>query len=92
MLLVSRPVKPQNALELKCPSVIAFLFFIYFLFKYDLDRNTICPKFDPTGVQTHDLQIIGSTFHVPGTLALTTELSRTSVHLALCLLVVISQS
>ena len=35
-------------------------------------------KFDLTGVQTHDLQIIDSTFHVPDALALTTEPSGTS--------------
>ena len=29
----------------------------YFWFKYDLDRSTTHPKFDPTGVRTHDLQI-----------------------------------
>ena len=42
--------------------------------KYDLytDRSTTYPKFDPTGVQTHD--IMDSTFsHVIETLGLTTE-------------------
>ena len=31
---------------------------LYFWIKYDLDRRTTHPKFDPTGVQTHDLQIM----------------------------------
>ena len=31
------------------------------------------PKFDPTRVQTHNLQIMDSTFYVPESLALTTE-------------------
>ena len=35
--------------------------------KYDLDRSTTLPKFDPTRVRTHD-----STFHVTETPALTT--------------------
>ena len=41
---------------------------IYFLFKYELDRNTTHPKFDPTRVWTHDLEIMGKTFHVHDTL------------------------
>ena len=40
-----------------------------FGFKYDLDISTKHPKFDPAGVQTNDLQIMDSTFHVPETLA-----------------------
>ena len=37
----------------------------YFGFKYNLDRSTAHLKFDPTGIQTHDLQIMDSPFHVP---------------------------
>ena len=36
--------------------------YLYFWFEYDLDRNNIHLKFNPTEVRTHDLQIIGSTF------------------------------
>ena len=31
------------------------------------------PKFDPTGIRTHGVQIMDSTFHVPETLAFTDE-------------------
>ena len=31
-------------------------------FKSDLDRSTKHPKFDPTGVQTHDLWIMAEHF------------------------------
>ena len=40
---------------------------------FALDRSTIHPKFNRTGNQTHDLQIIDTTFHVPEMLILTTE-------------------
>ena len=43
--------------------------------KYKLDISTMHPKFKPTRVQTHDLQIMDSTFQVPEKLILTTELS-----------------
>ena len=33
--------------------------------KYDLDRSCTHPKFEPTGVQTQDIQIMDSTFYVP---------------------------
>ena len=49
----------------------------YLRFKYDLDKSTTHPKFNLTGVWTHDLQIMDSIFHVLGMLALTTEPSRT---------------
>ena len=32
--------------------------FNVFWLKYDLDTSTTCLKFDPTGVQTYDLQIM----------------------------------
>ena len=51
---------------------------IYLWFKYDLDRSTLHPKFESTGVRAHDLQIIDTTFHVPQTLVLTAEPSGTS--------------
>ena len=35
--------------------------------QYDLDRSIIHPKFDPTGIRTHDLQIMNNAFHVPDT-------------------------
>ena len=46
---------------------------LYFLFKYDLDnsRSTTNPKFDLTGVRTHDLQIMDRTFHVSEMLVFT---------------------
>ena len=37
----------------------------YFWFKYNLDTSITHPKFGLTGIQTHDLQIMNSTFHVP---------------------------
>ena len=37
-------------------------------------ETVLCtPKFDLTGVRTHDLQLIDSTFHIPETLTLTTH-------------------
>ena len=36
-----------------------------FLVVYDIDRSTTHPKFDPTRVRTHDLQIVNITFHIP---------------------------
>ena len=41
-------------------------------FEYDLGKSTtyMYPKFDLKRVQTHDLQIINSTFHVHETLVL----------------------
>ena len=42
----------------------------YIWLKYDLDRYTADPKFDLTGVQAHDVQIMNSTFYVPETLIL----------------------
>ena len=51
----------------------------YIWLKFDLHRSNMNRKFDPTfGVQTHDLHIIDSTFHVPEILALMTEPSETS--------------
>ena len=47
---------------------------IYFWLTYDLNKYVTHPKFDFTEVQTHDLQIMDSTFHVPEMLALTNEL------------------
>ena len=40
----------------------------YFGLKYNVDRSTTHPKLSPTGVQTHDLQIMNNPFHVPETL------------------------
>ena len=45
------------------------------LFKHDLEKY-YSPKFDPSGVQTHDLQIMDSVFHVLEVLVLITELSE----------------
>ena len=42
-------------------------------FKYNLDKSTMHPKFDLTGVRTHDLWFINSSLHVPERLNLTTE-------------------
>ena len=43
----------------------------HFWLKYNLDRSTTHPKFDlMTRVQTHDLKITNSTFHIPETLLL----------------------
>ena len=36
-------------------------YFEYFWFAYDLDKSTTPPKFDPTGVQTHDFQFMANT-------------------------------
>ena len=38
----------------------------YIWYKYDLDKSTAHPKFNPIGVRACGLQIIDSTFHVPG--------------------------
>ena len=46
---------------------------------YDFDRSIRHPKFDPTGVRTHDLQIINSNFHVLETPIVTTRLPGTKV-------------
>ena len=37
-----------------------------------LRQNMMRPKFDPNGVQTHNLQIMDRKFHVPEMFALTT--------------------
>ena len=37
------------------------------------------PKFNLIGIRTHDLKTMDSTFHVPETLALTTEPPGTSI-------------
>ena len=50
----------------------------------DFARRTKYLKFDPTGVWTHDLWIMNSTFHVPEMLVLTTEPSEIFTHLILC--------
>ena len=52
------------------------LVILYVGLKFDLDRITTHPKFNPTRVQTYDIQIMETTFHVPETLALTTEPSE----------------
>ena len=51
---------------------------VYIFEQVDLDRSTMHLKLDLAGVQTHDLQIIDSTFHVPEMLVLTTESSGNS--------------
>ena len=38
--------------------IIVMYGILYLWFKYELDRSTMHLKFDPTGVQTHDLQIM----------------------------------
>ena len=48
-----------------------------FLLKFNFDERTKHPKFDLTGVRTHDLQIMNSIFHIPETLVLFTDPSRT---------------
>ena len=50
------------------------------LVKNDLDRHTMRPKFDLTGVRMHDLQITTSPFHVPETPILTTMTSGIYTH------------
>ena len=47
------------------------------LVQVDFDRSATHPKFDPTRVQTHNIQIMESTFHVHEVLALTTKPSGT---------------
>ena len=37
---------------------VLYCLLLYVLIKYDLDRSTMHPKFDPIGIRTHDLQII----------------------------------
>ena len=44
-----------------------------------LRQKNHTPQVGPTGVQTHDLKIMDSTFHVPEVLILTTEPSGTSL-------------
>ena len=34
---------------------------LYYQLKYELNRSTAQPKFDPSGIQTNDLQIMDST-------------------------------
>ena len=46
-----------------------------FWFKSDPDKWTTHPKFNPTGVWAHDIQIMDSTFHVHQMLVLTTKSS-----------------
>ena len=58
-------------------SILADSIHFFFCFKYDLDSSTMLPKFNPTGDQTHDLQIMDGTFHAPENLVLTTEPSGT---------------
>ena len=51
--------------------------FISFI-QVHLDTSTMYLKFDSTGVQTHDIQIVDSTFHAPEIFVLTTEPSETA--------------
>ena len=54
-------------------------------FKYNLPEIPCTTKCNPTGVWTHDLNIIGSTFHVPEMIVWTTEPSGTSwLGMAVC--------
>ena len=53
--------------------------YAYFCSKYDLDRS-MYPKFDSTGVWTHDLQIMDNTFYVPEMPVLTIEPSGTCIY------------
>ena len=48
----------------------------HFWLKYDRQKY-YTPKFNLTGVQTHDLQIMDSTLHIPETPVVITEPSRT---------------
>ena len=59
---------------------------MYFVVKYDLEvlltPNLTQPfqvNFKETGVWTYDLEVMGSTFHAPETLTLTTEPSRPAI-------------
>ena len=36
---------------------------LYYWFKFDLDRSTMHPKFEPTGIRIHDLQIMDISCH-----------------------------
>ena len=58
-----------------------FVIYVYFFcFKYDLDKSNTHPKIDPTGVQTHDLQILRVYyFHVSEAPVLTTPPSGTAL-------------
>ena len=38
--------------------VIVMYGILYFWFKYALDRSTMHPKFNPTGIRSRDLQIM----------------------------------
>ena len=62
-----------NAEKLTCNFYVYALSAGYFSFTYDLDRCTMHPKFDPTRVRNHDLQIMDKTCHVPKMLVLITE-------------------
>ena len=74
----------HHELQLMCITsayVLSFtqLINLYFWIKYYLDRSTMHPKLDPTGVRTHDHRIITvRTFHVTEMPALTTWPSATS--------------
>ena len=39
----------------------------------DHESPSTHPKFEPTGIRTHDLQIMDNTFHVPETFTLTSK-------------------
>ena len=52
------------------------ILFIIFGSTATKDRSTMHPKFNPTGVRTHDLQIM-TAFHVTETSTLTTQPSVT---------------
>ena len=56
--------KPERTLQKKQKS---------FLVQVRLRQKHYDPKFDPSGVQAHDIQNMDSTFYVPEMLALTTE-------------------
>ena len=52
-----------------------------FLFKSDLDRRTIHPKFDLTRIRTYDIWITNRLIHATETLILITDPSGTSLKL-----------
>ena len=55
-------------------SILFIYLLLQFWFKYNLHTSTTSAhhKLDPTGIQTYDLQIIDSTFHVLEMIVLTT--------------------
>ena len=48
----------QDVTTLELPFQVVHHTVDFLWIKYDLDRSTTHPNFDPTGVQTHDIQVM----------------------------------